>query len=186
VSSHQVHKLGLRTEPQASPFSARNFIIFDKRVLSLDQLVWVSLMILVNRCSSCKIIDNILNSQSFMCEHFGTLSPPHLIVVINILDIRGEYIWTFERFARHLRETCESLASNVYCCLRLRAPAEHLWATCVWLESKTCEYLRASACWCHRLRVTFGETLGSIFPQRIYIFFKTKPVHFWAHRRAYW
>ena len=74
MSSHQVHELGLRTEPQASPFSACSLIIFDKRVLSLDQLVWVSLMILVNRCSSCKIIDNILNSQSFMCEHFGTLS----------------------------------------------------------------------------------------------------------------
>ena len=74
MSSHQVHELGLRTEPQASPFSARSFIIFDRRVLSLDQLVWVSLMILVNHCSSCKIIDNVLNLQSFMCEHFGTLS----------------------------------------------------------------------------------------------------------------
>jgi len=32
-------------------------------------------MILVNRYSNCRIIDNILNSQSFMAEHFGTLSP---------------------------------------------------------------------------------------------------------------
>ena len=31
-------------------------------------------MILVNHYSNRRIIDNVLNSQSFMTEHFGTLS----------------------------------------------------------------------------------------------------------------
>ena len=46
-------------------------------MLSLDQLVWVLLMILVNHYSNRRIIDNVLNSQSFMTEHFGTLSLFH-------------------------------------------------------------------------------------------------------------
>ena len=86
----------------------------------------------------------------------------------NILYIWWAYIWTCERFARHLRETCESFASNVYCCLRLRAPAKHLRATCVWFASKTCEYLRASACGCHKLRVIYGNALWSIFNENIF------------------
>jgi len=63
-------------------------------MFSLDQLVWVSLMILVNRYSNYRIIDNVLNSQSFMTEHFGTLSAGFLAGILQVFQM-----WMRHRFA---------------------------------------------------------------------------------------
>ena len=52
-------------------------------------------------------------------------------------------MWTCERFARHLRETCEPLASNIYSCEHLRVICESLACDLRVRLASTCEHLRA-------------------------------------------
>jgi hypothetical protein len=67
--------LGLRSKPRASPFGARTRHLVLCTLLSLDQLVWASPLILLNPYSSCRIIDNSIKLQRFRCEPVQPLSP---------------------------------------------------------------------------------------------------------------